>query len=183
MTISDRTLLGAALGVLDPGDALALDEALGPSEHLRQSGLGALAGIPVPNALPGPTLSRGSSGVLSAPDRPLRLGERLSFVLCWPGLPEDARCAVFRRVNGERCRVYPKTETWTPLSRFRQRDGLPLLELVVEPPTGPQALDVILVSGDLSERPWPDDSPHWEALHRRYREGQGYGITVDIYIS
>src|SRR5690349_11465315 len=92
MPVSDRTLMAATLGVLDPGDALALGASLGPSEHLRQSGLAALAEVSQANALPGPSLTRSSSGVLGAHTH-VRPGDRVSFALHWPALPADARCA------------------------------------------------------------------------------------------
>lgn len=182
MTVTDRTLLGAALGILDPGDELALDELLGPSEHLRQSGLAAIAGLRVPNALDAPRVEQAASGRLSA-ERPVRPGDRVSFVLRWPGLPPDARCAVFRRAEGDTQRVYPRSSTWSPLTSFRQRGGLPLLELIVEPPSGLQHLDVVLISGQLRGEPWPDGSPVWDTLHGSYLEGFGYGVTIDIHVA
>ena len=182
MAVSDRTLMAAALGLLEPGDDLVLGEALGTGEHLRQSGLAALAGVALPNALAGPSAARTSAGVLGAGSGPLRVGERASFLLAWPELPEGARCAVFRRAGGQTRRLYPGPSTWTPLSRFRQRDGHPLLELVIEPPAGPQKLDVILVSGELTDRPWPDGDDAWGLLHAAWLAGRGYGVTLEVEV-
>lgn len=180
MAVSDRTLMAAALGLLEPGDDLVLGDALGAGEHLRQSGLAVLAGVALPNALSGPTAARTSAGLLGAANGPLRVGERASFLLDWPDLPEGARCAVFRRAAGATRRLYPGPTTWTPLSRFRRRDGSPLLELVLEPPAGQQKLDVILVAGELTDAPWPDGDPAWGLLHQAWLEGRGYGVTIDV---
>lgn len=183
MRVSDRTLVAAALGVLDPGDEAALREGLGPAEHLRQSGLAALAEIPLPNALEAPTVARASGGVLGATSERLRRGDRLSFVLRWPDLPQGARCAVFAREGGAPRLLYPRAAAWTPLQRFRQQDGFPLLQLVVDSPAGHQQIDVVLVAAELCDAPWPADSAAWERLHRGYLEGSGYGVTVEIDVA
>ena len=181
MTVSDRTLMAAALGVLDPGDELALGGALGPGEHLRQSGLAALAEVPLAHPLGAPTATRASRGTLSG-DRRARPGDRVSFVLRWPDLPPGARCAVFRRVDQEVQRVYPQGGAWTPLQRFRHRDGAPVLDVVVAPPAGQQWLDVVLVAETLTAEPWPDGSPAWERLHRAFLDGRGYGVTLSLEV-
>lgn len=180
MSVSDRTLMAGALGVLDPGDALELGELLGPGEHLRQSGLAMLAEVSFPNALPAPRAERMSGGVLHGATCALRPGDRVSFALDWPSLPASACCAVFRRVDEQVRRLYPSGEQWTPLSRFRQERGRPLVQLVVEPPSGRQLLDIVLVAGELITRPWPDGSPVWELLHTGYLEGRAYGVTMEI---
>lgn len=182
MAVSDRTLMAAALGLLDPGDDLLLGDALGTGEHLRQSGLAALAGVALPNARSGPTAARSSAGLLGARGGPLRVGDRASFLLEWPDLPEGARCAVFRRAAGQTRRLYPGPSTWTPLSRFRKRDGHPLLELIIEPPAGQQQLDVVLVAGELTATPWPEGDAAWGLLHQAWLEGRGYGVTIEVEV-
>lgn len=182
MSISDRVLMGAALGVLEPGDALALAGEMGASEHLRQSGLAALAEVPLAASLVPPALERVSGGVLDAPGRVHRIGSRVSFALRWPDLPPDARCAVFRRASDGLRRLYPGPERWTPLSGFRQREGHPLLELALEPPAGRQQIDVVLVSGALTDRPWSEGSAAWTSLHSAFLRGHGYGVTVELHI-
>lgn len=192
MGFTDRTLLARALGLLDPGDVGVVDQGLGADERLRLSGLAALAGAPVAVTDGALSAERTTGGLLDAAGawsrdaladaRQARVGERVSFQLRWPALPPDARCAIFRRVDGEVQRLYPRSSAWSPLSRFRRAGGNPLLELVVEPPAGLQLLDVVLVSGSLADTPWPDGSPAWERLHHSYLEGKGYGVTLELEV-
>lgn len=182
MALTDRTLMAAALGLLDPGDAEALDETLGAPEALRQSGLAALADVPLAHTLPGPRATRGGAGVLAGSERRIRPGQRVSFALDWPDLPANARCAVFRRVGPLVERIYPSGPIWTPLSSFRQREGRPLLELVVEPPAGLQRIDAVLVAGELAAEAWPDDSPWWGRIHEAWLAGRGYGVTLELEV-
>jgi len=183
---SDRELVGYAMGLLEPGDALALQESLpgDPGACLQVAGISALEDRPSPGpAAPSPALSCQPAQTLAAGEAP-GIGERVILRLR-PGLPAaQARCVLFREAGGERQLIHPQPgRTWPTLDRFRAEGRLRLLDLVLAPPAGEQRFTVVLVPAGIFEDCWPAEDERWERLRAAAQRGDLPAQVVQLQVA
>lgn len=179
--LSEADLVAQLVGALDPGDAAWVLARAGAEDHLRASGLAAWAGVPGA-AAPRLRATAGAGDDLRAAED-LAVGDRLTVALPWEGPLDAARCAVFRDAGGVEARLWPAPGPWPALSRFRQRDGVPVADLVLGPPAGVQRFTFVLVHAALAEDAWPDADARWARLLAAYRAGTLVGCEVELTLS
>lgn len=178
----DRQLMAHALGALDPGDGLTLDEQLreDPDGRFRLSGLGFLAGAPV--GAKAVSLAVEAAPLLSdeAPPRP---GDRASLRLSPPVPAGAVHPVLWRETSAGRDLLYPTPGgRWAPLDRLRRDGDAVVLDLVVGGPPGAHLYSLVLLPRDLYPEPWPPGDDRWGRLWEAFRAGHLPGAQVELTV-
>lgn len=192
MSVSHPLLVGYALGSLEPGDAMALEQALAtdPSSRFRLQGWQALmrgvgahtettaAARPVPLAA-----EIEAPGTLGGEDV-LVNGDRLTVRVEAPFSPDEVRCVLFREVEGHRELLHPLPgQSWPRLSQFRAEGAARMLDVVIAPPAGHHHYTLVVVPADVYDEGWEPTDPRWNAVLEAHQQGGLPGANFDTEVA
>jgi hypothetical protein len=174
MSSTERELMGFALGLTDPGDALVVGEGLAddPLASLRVAGAAALEGLISPGPRLRPPSLCAQPGRVLGPGEALEPGDRLVLRIASPVADDRVRLALFREVEGSETLLFPQPgRAWPGLEVFRREDGERLVDLVLEEPAGLHRYTLVLLPVELYSEPWPQDDPRWEGVRQAAQRG------------
>lgn len=192
MSVSHPFLLGYALGALDPGDAMAMDQALSTdiSSRFRLNGWQALmngVGASQENAPPMQPVALAAEieapGTLGDDDM-LVSGDRLTVRVEPQLAPDEVRCVLFREVEGRRDLLHPLPgQSWPRLSQFRADGPARMLDVVIAPPAGHHRYTLVVVPADVYEEGWEPTDPRWDAVLAAHESGGLPGARFDTEVA
>ena len=169
-----QEIVGYALGLLEPGDAMVLSEGLqgDVAGSFHVAGISAHEGVPGPGpAVPAPAVSSHPARTLRAGEQP-RPGDRFTLLVRPPVSAETARCVVFHQAAGTTRLLHPVPgHAWPTLDRFRLEGEERLLDLVLTGPPGRQAYLLVLVPAEVFVLPWEAGDARWDDLRQRAEQG------------
>ncbi|MFH1468534.1 MAG: hypothetical protein ABIO70_29360 [Pseudomonadota bacterium] len=186
MTGTERDLIGYALGLSEPGDALALHDRLldDPARSLSVAGAATLAGLPSPGPqVRAPSLGAEPGQTLGPAEHPVP-GDRMVLRVTPPVSAERLRLALFQKVDGNEILLFPRPgRPWPGLEVFRAEGPERLVDLVLEPPPGLHCYTLVLLPAELFREPWPADDPRWVHVREAARRGDLPSASAEIEVA